>query len=115
MPKKIAILGSTGSIGLSTLQVVQKLKPSFQVVGLTARQNIEVLARQIKAFKPKLAAVMDENLVAKLKNLVKGTATKILGGPEGVVAVAGESGADLVLSAIVGAAGLKPTLTAIEK
>ena len=113
--KKIAILGSTGSIGLSTLQVVQKLKPSFQIVGLTAYQNIQVLAQQIKAFKPKLAAVMDEGLVANLKNMVKGTSTKILGGQEGVVAVAGESGADLVLSAIVGAAGLKPTLTAIQK
>src|SRR5271155_4606248 len=115
MSKKIAILGSTGSIGVSTLKVVQKLKPSFQVVGLTANRNIKVLAQQIKTYKPKLAAIMDDRLVAELKALVKGTSTKILGGEEGVIAVAGESGADLVLTAIVGAAGLKPTLTAIEK
>lgn len=115
MPKKIAILGSTGSIGMSTLKVVQKLKPSFQVVGLTANRNVKVLAQQIKSFRPKLAAIMDESLVAELKGLVKGTSTKILGGEEGVIAVAGESGADLVLTAIVGAAGLKPTLTAIQK
>jgi len=70
MPKKIAILGSTGSIGVSTLKVVQKLKPSFQVVGLTANRNVKVLAQQIKTFKPKLAAIMDESLVAELKRLV---------------------------------------------
>ncbi len=115
MIKKIAILGSTGSIGISTLKVVQKLKPLFQVVGLTANRNVKVLAQQIKTFKPKLAAIMDESLVAELKRLVKGTSTKILGGEEGVIAVAGESGADLVLTAIVGAAGLKPTLMAIQK
>src|SRR5665213_2766982 len=115
MPKKIAILGSTGSIGVSTLKVVQKLKPLFQVVGLTANRNVKVLAQQIKTLKPKLAAIMDESLVAELRRLVKGTSTKILGGDEGVIAVAGESGADLVLTAIVGAAGLKPTLTAIQK
>jgi 1-deoxy-D-xylulose-5-phosphate reductoisomerase len=115
MPKKIAILGSTGSIGVSTLKVVQKLKPSFQVVGLTANKNVKVLAQQIKAFRPKLAAIMDESLVTELKTLTKGISTKILGGEEGIIAVAGESGADLVLTAIVGAAGLKPTLTAIQK
>jgi len=115
MPKKIAILGSTGSIGVSTLKVVQKLNPSFQVVGLTANKNVKVLAQQIKAFRPRLAAIMDESLVAELKTLTKGTNTKILGGEEGIIAVAGESGADLVLTAIVGAAGLKPTLTAIQK
>ncbi|HEY5040350.1 MAG TPA: 1-deoxy-D-xylulose-5-phosphate reductoisomerase, partial [bacterium] len=115
MPKKIAILGSTGSIGISTLKVVQKLKPAFQVVGLTANRNIKELAKQIKVFKPKLAAIMDEGLIPQLQSLVKGTSTKLLGGEEGVIAVAGESGADLVLTAIVGAAGLKPTLKAIEK
>ena len=115
MPKKIAILGSTGSIGISTLKVVQKLKPSFQVVGLTAYRNVKELAKQIKAFKPKMAAIMDEQFYPSLKALVPGTSTKILAGEEGVVAVAAESGAALVLSAIVGAAGLKPTLTAIQK
>jgi len=115
MPKKIAILGSTGSIGISTLKVVQKLKPSFQVVGLTAYRNAKELAKQIKAFRPKMAAIMDEQFFPQLKALTKGTSTKLLAGEEGVVAVAGESGADMVLTAIVGAAGLKPTLTAIRK
>jgi len=115
MSKKITILGSTGSIGISTLKVVQKLKPSFQVVGLTAYRNVKELAKQIKTFKPTIAAIMDEQFYPSLKALVKGTSTKLLAGEEGVVAVAAESGAALVLSAIVGAAGLKPTLTAIQK
>ncbi len=115
MPKKIAILGSTGSIGLSTLQVVQKLKPAFQITGLTAYRNVKELARQIKAFKPKLAAIFDTKCYEDLKALTKGSSTKILAGDEGLVAVAAESGADLVLSAIVGAAGLKPTLEAIHR
>lgn len=115
MPKKIAILGSTGSIGLSTLKVVEKLKPSFQVVGLTAYRNAKELARQIKTFKPKIAAIMDWKFFPDLKALTKGTSTQILAGEEGLLAVAAESGADLVLSAIVGAAGLKPTLAAIQK
>jgi 1-deoxy-D-xylulose-5-phosphate reductoisomerase len=115
MSKKIAILGSTGSIGISTLKVVQKLKPSFQVVGLTAYRNVKELAKQIKTFKPKMAAILDWKFFPELKALTKGTSTQLLAGEEGLVAVAGESGADLVLSAIVGAAGLKPTLTAIQK
>jgi len=115
MPKKIAILGSTGSIGISTLKVVQKLKPSFQVVGLTAYRNAKELAKQIKIFKPKMAAILDDQFFPQLKAMTKGTSTKLLAGQEGVIAVAGDSGADMVLTAIVGAAGLKPTLTAIQK
>jgi 1-deoxy-D-xylulose-5-phosphate reductoisomerase len=115
MPKKIAILGSTGSIGISTLKVVQKLKPSFQVVGLTAYRNAKELAKQIKIFKPKMAAILDWKFFPELKALTKGTSTQILAGEEGLIAVAGDSGADMVLTAIVGAAGLKPTMTAIQK
>ncbi|HVZ79304.1 MAG TPA: 1-deoxy-D-xylulose-5-phosphate reductoisomerase [bacterium] len=115
MPKKIAILGSTGSIGISTLKVVQKLKPSFQVTGLTAYRNAKELAKQIKIFKPKMAAILDWKFFPELKALTQGTSTQILAGEEGLVAVAGDSGADMVLTAIVGAAGLKPTLTAIQK
>ena len=115
MPKKIAILGSTGSIGISTLKVVQKLKPAFQVVGLTAYRNVKELAQQIKTYKPKMAAILDWKFFPELKALTKGTSTQLLAGEEGLVAVAGDSGADMVLTAIVGAAGLKPTLTAIQK
>jgi len=115
MPKKIAILGSTGSIGISALKVVKKLSPSLQVVGLTAYRNAKELAQQVRAFRPKMAAILDWKFFPELKALTRGTSTQILAGPEGLVAVAGESGAQMVLSAIVGAAGLKPTLTAIQK
>lgn len=115
MTKKIAILGSTGSIGQSALQVVQKLKPAFRVTGLSAYRNAKELARQIKAYQPKMAAIADERCYEDLKALTKGSRTRLLAGEEGLVAVAAESGADLVLTAIVGAAGLKPTLEAIRK
>ncbi len=115
MPKKIAILGSTGSIGLSALKVVQKLKPTFQVAGLTAYRNVKALPRQVRAFRPKMAAIRDERLVGELKSRIGRTSTQVLGGEEGIEAVASDSGAELVLSAIVGAAGLKPTLRAIYK
>src|ERR1035441_4198724 len=114
MPKKIAILGSTGSIGQTALQAVQKEKPAFRVVVLTAYRTVKELARQIKIYKPKLAAISDMKCYEDLKTLTKGSRTRILAGEEGLVAVAAESGADLVLSAIVGAAGLKPTLEAIH-
>ncbi len=115
MRKKIAILGSTGSIGISTLKVVRKLKPPFQVTGLTAYRNAKELARQIRIFRPRVAAIMDWKFFPQLKALTRGMPTRILAGEEGVMAVAAESGADLVLTAIVGAAGLKPTLSAIQK
>ncbi|HVM33565.1 MAG TPA: 1-deoxy-D-xylulose-5-phosphate reductoisomerase [bacterium] len=115
MSKKIAILGSTGSIGISTLTVVKKLKPAFEVVGLTANSKVKELAAQVRAVRPKMAAIMDESLYPTLKKLAGGGRTKLLAGVEGVEAVAAESGAPLVLSAIVGAAGLRPTLKALEK
>jgi len=82
---------------------------------MTAYRNVKELARQIKIYKPKLAAISDVKCYEDLKTLTKGNRTRILAGEEGLVAVAAESGADLVLSAIVGAAGLKPTLEAIHK
>ena len=78
--KKIAILGSTGSIGISTLKVVQKLKPAFKVTGLTAYRNAKDLAKQIKLFKPKMAAIMDWKFFPELKALTRGTSTQILAG-----------------------------------
>ncbi len=115
MPKKIALLGSTGSIGVSTLQVVRKLHPQFRVTALAARRNVKLLAAQIKAFRPKVAALADTSLLPELKRLTKGSTTKLLGGEEGLVEAAVSSGADLVVSAIVGAAGLRPTFAAVQK
>ncbi len=115
MPKKIAILGSTGSIGVSALDVAKKLGPSVRVTALAAGRNVERLARQIKAFRPRVASVSDEALLPELRRKVGRGPTRLVAGDEGLLEVAVGSGADMVLSAIVGAAGLRPTYAAVEK
>jgi 1-deoxy-D-xylulose-5-phosphate reductoisomerase len=112
--KTIIILGSTGSIGTSTLDIVQRFPDQFQVVGLTAGGNIDKLEEQIRAFKPSAVAVSTEASAATLRQRCAGLPTEILSGEEGIVQVAAMPGAELVISAIVGAAGLVPTLAAIR-
>jgi 1-deoxy-D-xylulose-5-phosphate reductoisomerase len=113
--KRLAILGSTGSIGQSALAVVAEHPEEFRVVGLAAGQNVELLAEQIRRFQPALVSVQDEEGARRLKGGVNGPgAPEILAGPAGVRAVAADADADLVLSAMVGAVGLEPTLAAIE-
>jgi len=113
--KRLAILGSTGSIGRSTLSVVAEHPEEFAVVGLAAGENVVVLAQQIQEFRPALVSVKDEAVAARLRELLPRDSTpRILAGPEGVREVATASGADLVVSAMVGAVGLAPTLAAIE-
>ena len=112
--KKIAILGSTGSIGVSTLDVIADHPEEFAVTGLTAGKNIGRLREQIERFRPRLAAVIDEEHAAMLRRLLgPGAATEVLHGSEGYCEVAA-AGSDMVVSAMVGAAGLIPTLAAIE-
>jgi 1-deoxy-D-xylulose-5-phosphate reductoisomerase len=113
--KYLAILGSTGSIGQSTLAVVAEHPGEFAVTGLAAGQNVKVLAEQIRQFRPARVSVQDEAVAADLRQLVpaKG-APEILWGRTGAREVAVASGADLVVSAMVGAVGLEPTLAAIQ-
>ncbi|MGE5799906.1 MAG: 1-deoxy-D-xylulose-5-phosphate reductoisomerase [Syntrophaceae bacterium] len=113
--KKISILGSTGSIGVNALDVVSKNPQQLEVVALAAGRNLEVLKGQIERFNPKIVSVLDKERAASLKAML-GTASppEILWGEEGARSVASAPGADMVLSAIVGAAGLVPTLEAIE-
>jgi len=113
--KRLAILGSTGSIGRSTLSVVAEHPGEFQVVGLAAGGNAALLARQVEDFRPALVSVKDRETAAALKALLpREAAPRVLSGPEGAKEVAAASGADLVVSAMVGAVGLAPTLAAIE-
>ena len=112
--KSIIILGSTGSIGTNTLDIVQRFPEEFQVVGLTAGGNIDKLEAQIRSFKPKLVAVSTESSAATLRTRCAGLPVEILAGEEGITQVAAMPGAELVISAIVGAAGLVPTLAAIR-
>jgi len=110
--KRITILGSTGSIGRSTLDVISRNRSQFKVVALAAGRNIDLLEEQIRAFRPDIAAVADQQTAEELSRRVNGV--KILFGPDGVNQTAGHESADLVISAIVGSAGLVPTITAVR-
>ena len=113
--KKIAILGSTGSIGRNVLKIAACFPQYFTVAGLTAGWNIDLLRQQIAAFSPRLVSVAEESVAVKLKTLLgPASTTEIVWGPAGHEQVASLQEADMVVSAIVGAAGLLPTLAAIR-
>lgn len=113
MAKKISILGSTGSIGTQSLDVAEK--QGYEVQVLTAGSNAKLLEEQIRKWKPRYAALADEESAKALKTAVADTDTKVLIGKEGVNECASYEDTDVVINAIVGIAGLVPTLTAIEK
>ncbi len=113
MAKSIAVLGSTGSIGTQTLDVAER-EGDIAVRALTARSNIKLLEEQIRKFRPALAAVADEKKAAELRAAVADTSTRVLGGERGVIECAAEAGSDTVVTAVVGIAGLRPTVAAIE-
>jgi 1-deoxy-D-xylulose-5-phosphate reductoisomerase len=113
--KKIAILGSTGSIGRSALQVVEQFPDRLQVVALAAGRNIDLLAEQIHRFRPRLAAVLDPQLAKDLTSrLQPGIEVEVVAGSTGYQQVASCAEAEMILSSMVGAAGLIPTLSAIR-
>lgn len=109
--KHVTILGSTGSIGRSALEVISRCRDRFKVVGLTAKNNIELLEEQIKAFNPEIAAVADETGALQLR---KKLGIRVLSGDSGIAEIASYNKADFVLSAIIGFAGLLPTLSAVR-
>ena len=113
--KKITILGSTGSIGCSALDVIKKNPRRFQLVALAAGQNVKLLKNQIEIFKPKIVSVSTKENALKLRQaLTLSNKIKILYDKEGLNEIAAFPSADIVVSAISGAAGLLPTLAAIE-
>jgi len=113
--KRLAILGSTGSIGRSALAVVEAHPDRFKVSVLTAGSNIILLEKQVRHFSPEVVAVADETAARDLrKRLGKRSVPKVLSGRKGVAEAASFEGSDMVLSAIVGAAGLVPTLSAVR-
>lgn len=113
--KDISILGSTGSIGRNALEVIAANPSHFRVAGLTAYRNVALLAEQIERFRPSAAALIDEDEAARLRErLGPSSPTKILWGAEGYNEVATLNGARTVISAMVGAAGLLPTIAAID-
>ncbi len=113
--KKIVILGSTGSIGRSSLDVIARFPDRFSVVGLTAGRNAALLMEQIQRFHPEIVAVSDEQTYKVLRgSLASHTAPEVRMGVDGISSTASMHGADIVISSIVGAAGLLPTLAAIR-
>lgn len=113
-PKCVSILGSTGSIGTQTLEVAEALPERLQIVALTARRNVELLAAQARRFQPRLVAIADEAQYPALQQALAGTGIECLAGAEGLKAAATLPQADTVLTALVGFAGLEPTIAAIE-
>ena len=113
---KLAILGSTGSIGTQALEVVEDLRGTvdIEVTAITGQKNLKRLEEQIRRFRPRFAAVPDAAAAASLRTAVADTDCKILSGEKGLCAAAAESDTDMVLSAIVGFSGLVPTMCAIE-
>ncbi|MCC5832247.1 MAG: 1-deoxy-D-xylulose-5-phosphate reductoisomerase [Chlamydiales bacterium] len=110
--KKIALLGSTGSIGTSTLRIVEHLPESFSIAALAAHGNITLLSKQIEQFKPELVAVFDQSKASELKS--RFPHQKIVSGEEGVLEAAAYPSADFVVMAIVGTRALQPTVCALE-
>lgn len=113
--KKIAILGSTGSIGAQTLDVVREHSDELQVVALAAGNNKERLKEQIKEFHPKLVSLSDEKKAQELKEELAGEQVEVVCGMEGLIEVAGADSADVVVTAVVGMMGILPTMEAIKK
>jgi 1-deoxy-D-xylulose-5-phosphate reductoisomerase len=114
MTKRIAILGSTGSIGTNALKVIDALGAEYKVVALTAHNNAELLAEQVRKFKPKIAVITNPAKLNTLKKLLSGVKTEIYAGDKGLSIAASSGDVDIVIAAVVGAAGLEAILSAAK-
>ncbi|GJL55422.1 MAG: 1-deoxy-D-xylulose 5-phosphate reductoisomerase [Nitrospirales bacterium] len=112
--KNIVILGSTGSIGASTLDIVSRFPDQFSIVGLTAGHNDQKLEEQIRTFQPQVVALSSHTAADALRARLNGHPVEVLSGEAGLCAVAQQTECDVVISAIVGGAGLTPTIAAIR-
>lgn len=115
MVKRIAILGSTGSIGTQTLQVIADNPDKFEVFAITAYNNADLLIKQALQFRPKYAVMVKEENYPDVCNALNNTGVKVLSGIDSVCDVVAMDGVDMVLTAMVGYAGLKPTISALKK
>ena len=114
--KYISILGSTGSIGTQTLDVVRQHSDKIIVTAISGNNNIELLIKQILEFRPELCCVMDNNKALKLKKLLPShIKTEIVSGMEGLIAAAEYEKSEILVTALSGMIGLKPTIAAIKK
>lgn len=111
--KFISVLGSTGSIGTQTLDVVRKTKDSLQVKALTANSNVKLMEQQAREFQPELVVMMEESAAKELEKSLRDTKTRVSSGIEGLIEAATISGIDTVVTAVSGRIGLEPTLAAL--
>lgn len=111
--KKIAIIGSTGSIGTQTLDVV-KANDDLEVVALAAGNNVELLEKQVRQFSPRLACISTQEKAGELRLRIKDTNTKVLWGMEGLLEIATMPESEILVTAIMGMIGIRPTIAAIE-
>lgn len=111
--KKIAILGSTGSIGTQTLDVVRK-NGDIQVLGISAGRNIKMLEEQVREFSPRLVAVWEEDAAKELKSRISDTETKVVSGMDGLLELSAMPDTEILVTAIVGMIGIRPTIEAIR-
>jgi 1-deoxy-D-xylulose-5-phosphate reductoisomerase len=112
--KRLAILGSTGSIGINTLDIVRQFPERFEVISLSAGLNIQLLKEQILRFQPRIVSILNRELAGELRKDLPGVDVEIVHGVEGLIRVATHPEVDHVVSAMVGAVGLIPTLSAIK-
>ena len=110
---RIAILGSTGSIGTQTLEIVRE-HPGFQVRALAAGRNVSLLEKQIREFRPVLAGVWEEKDAQDLRTRIADLDVRVVSGMDGMLEIAAQSDADMLVTAIVGMIGIRPTIAAIE-
>ncbi len=111
--RRVAILGSTGSVGQQSLEVIERFPDLFDVYGLSCHRNVELLSLQVEKHRPKLAVVADPQFLLQFKSLPPGT--EVLSGIEGILELVSKPEVDLVINALVGSAGALPTLRAVEK
>ncbi len=114
MVRNISILGSTGSIGTQTLDIVDEYPDRFKVVALTARSRWELLSRQARRFLPEMVVIADERYVAPLRESLSDLPIRVEAGPEAIAEAAALPSADMVVTAMVGYSGLLPTISAIK-
>ena len=112
--KKISLLGSTGSIGTNVLDVIERNPEKFQIVGMSAGNNVDLFAKQIRKFKPRVVALFDTKKIPTLKERIADLDIEILSGEEGIIAVATLPEADVVVSGVMGSAGLLPAIHALK-
>jgi len=113
--KHIAILGSTGSIGKSALRVIDSLGPDYAIAALTAHSSVELLAEQARRYKPRVVAITNADYAAPLREAICDLDIEVLAGPDSLIEIAQLDDVDIVLTAVVGAAGLGAVLAAARK